>query len=77
MNILLVGGAGYIGSHMLHLLSQAGHCVTTFDNLSTGYHDAVLSGSFIHGDLSDFHLLGEVFSNESFDAVFHWFLISP
>jgi len=40
MKLLVVGGAGYIGSHMVKYLSLMGHNVTTFDNLSTGYQDA-------------------------------------
>ena len=36
MHVLVCGGAGYIGSHMVHLLLQRGHDVTTYDNLSTG-----------------------------------------
>ena len=44
MNILVVGGAGYIGSHMVKKLTRAGNTVTTVDNLCTGYRDAVLSG---------------------------------
>jgi len=41
MKGLVVGGAGYIGSHMVKMLSQAGHHVVTLDNLSNGYKDAV------------------------------------
>jgi UDP-glucose 4-epimerase len=72
MNILLVGGAGYIGSHMLHLLLQAGHTVTTLDNLSSGYRDAVSGGDFVYGDIADSTLLDRLFSYNRFDAVFHF-----
>ena len=50
-SVLVVGGAGYIGSHMVKMLGAAGYDVTTFDNLSEGHRDAVLSGDFIQGDL--------------------------
>jgi UDP-glucose 4-epimerase len=53
MNILVVGGAGYIGSHMVKWLLSGGHEVTTFDNLSKGYRDAVTGGKFIEGDLAN------------------------
>ncbi|HKI53777.1 MAG TPA: NAD-dependent epimerase/dehydratase family protein, partial [Anaerolineales bacterium] len=44
MKVLVTGGAGYIGSHMVRMLAEFGHAVVTFDNLSTGFRDAVLSG---------------------------------
>src|SRR4051812_42879825 len=52
-SILVVGGAGYIGSHMVKRLGRAGYGVTTFDNLSRGHREAVLAGELIHGDLLD------------------------
>lgn len=72
MNILIVGGAGYIGSHMVKLLGQQGCQVTTLDNLSGGYQDAVLYGNFIAGDIADQSLLEQLFANQSFDAVMHF-----
>lgn len=72
MNILVVGGAGYIGSHMVWLLAQQGHRVTTLDDLSGGYRDAVLAGEFIQGSLADNELLESVFANHAFDAVMHF-----
>ena len=53
MKILVVGGAGYIGSHMVKQLAQAGNDVITLDNLSYGYRDAVKYGEFVEGDLGD------------------------
>ncbi len=53
MKILVVGGAGYIGSHMVKSLFSLAHKVTTFDDLSKGYRDAVLQGEFIERDLAD------------------------
>lgn len=49
--ILIVGGAGYIGSHMVLRLAQAGYDVVVFDNLSHGHRDAVLAGELVVGDL--------------------------
>jgi len=72
MNILVVGGAGYIGSHMVIRLLEENADVTTFDNLSGGYRDAVLGGEFIEGDLADTDLLDKVFTNNNFDAVMHF-----
>lgn len=72
MKILVVGGAGYIGSHMVVRLLQDDVEVTTLDNLSAGYRDAVLGGNFIEGDLSDINLLEKVFSENDFDAVMHF-----
>ena len=47
MKILVVGGAGYIGSHMVKMLLAKNHEVVTFDNLSSGHRDAVLGGEFV------------------------------
>jgi len=72
MKILVVGGAGYIGSHMVKILCAEGHDVTTFDNLSKGYRDAVLAGLFVEGDLADKTQLENLFSSNQFDAVMHF-----
>lgn len=72
MKVLVVGGAGYIGSHMVKMLSKAGHQVTTLDNLSNGYRDAVKYGDFIEGDIADETLLNKVFSDVKFDGVMHF-----
>jgi UDP-glucose 4-epimerase len=70
--ILVVGGAGYIGSHMVKYLHGKGHSVVTLDNLSTGYRDAVRYGEFVEGDLADRDLLEALFAKYSFDAVMHF-----
>ena len=72
MQLLIVGGAGYIGSHMVKMLLDYGHDVVTLDNLSTGYRDAVLGGEFICGDLADKPLLDKIFSARKFDGVMHF-----
>lgn len=71
-HILVVGGAGYIGSHMVKLLCRAGHKVTVFDNLSTGYQDALVGGRFVLGDLSDVAQVNSLFTSDSFAAVMHF-----
>jgi len=72
MRVLIVGGAGYIGSHMVKLLCQEGMEVTTLDNLWAGYRDAVLGGHFIEGDLADPETLKRVFTEGRFDGVMHF-----
>ncbi|MBL4762185.1 MAG: UDP-glucose 4-epimerase GalE [Gammaproteobacteria bacterium] len=72
MKILVVGGAGYIGSHMVKVLAGKGHDVVTFDNLSKGYRDAVLHGEFIQGDLANQQQLDTLLSGAKFDAVMHF-----
>lgn len=71
-SILIVGGAGYIGSHMVWLLGQLGKKIIVLDNLSSGHEDAVLYGSFVKGDLADRHLLDEIFSKNHIEAVIHF-----
>lgn len=72
MNILVVGGAGYIGSHMVKMLLDDGYRVVTLDNLSGGYRDAVLGGEFVLGDIADGPLLDQVFAEYRFDGVMHF-----
>ena len=72
MHVLVVGGAGYIGSHMVKRLGAAGIAVTTLDNLSSGRRQAVLHGDFVEGDLGDAELLGALFGRSKFDAVYHF-----
>ncbi len=72
MKILVVGGAGYIGSHMVKQLAQANHNVITLDNLSYGYRDAVKYGEFIEGDLGDNKVLDKIFQAGDVDAVMHF-----
>lgn len=72
MKILVTGGAGYIGSHMVRMLSELGHAVVTFDDLSAGFSDAVLGGEFVQGSLHDKAALSTLFDAHQFDAVVHF-----
>jgi UDP-glucose 4-epimerase len=71
-NILVVGGAGYVGSHMVAVLGEAGYKPVTLDNLYSGYRDAVIAGEFIQGDLSDRELLNQVLDAHDFAGVMHF-----
>ena len=70
--ILLTGGAGYIGSHVVRQLGNAGEAVITLDNLSTGFEAAVTSGSFVLGDTGDATLLETIFTDNDIDTVMHF-----
>lgn len=70
--IFVTGGAGYIGSHCVKALGDAGCDVLVYDNLSSGHEWAVLSGKLVKGDLADTDLLQETLSNFRPDAVIHF-----
>ena len=72
MNILVIGGAGYVGSHTVRLLNATGHQVWVYDNLSRGHRQAVPSGSLIEGELADRRKLVEILREKSIDAVMHF-----
>ncbi len=72
MKILICGGAGYIGSHMVKLLVARGNEVITFDNLSTGHREAVRWGELVVGDLLDRKALAALFKVHEFAAVMHF-----
>ncbi len=72
MNILICGGAGYIGSHMCKLLARQGHAVTVFDNLSTGHRQACQWGEFVPGDLLAPKALHTLMAATPFAAVMHF-----
>lgn len=69
MNILVCGGAGYIGSHMVAYLLENGHEVVVLDNLQTGHKDSLLGGKLYIGDLKDNEILDKVFTENKIDAV--------
>ena len=72
MRILITGGAGYIGSHVLKALGSFGHDITIIDNLSTGHAKAITSGELVLGDLNDDVILEKLFSTKKFEAVLHF-----
>ncbi|MCB2298266.1 UDP-glucose 4-epimerase GalE [Clostridium tagluense] len=69
MAILVCGGAGYIGSHMVAELLEKGEEVVILDNLEKGHRQALLGGKFYEGDLRDSNLLDLVFNENKIDAV--------
>lgn len=73
MNIFVTGGAGYIGSATAEALLKAGHNVTIYDSLVTGYREAVPAGAdFVHADLADKAALEAALASKPFDAVMHF-----
>lgn len=73
LNVLVTGGAGYIGSHAVLALLDAGHRPVVIDNLVTGFRWAVAEGTpFYEGDISDQDLVAEIFKKEDIQAVMHF-----
>lgn len=72
MNVLLTGGAGYVGSHAARMLRQAGHEAWVYDNLSYGHRQAVSADRFIEGDLMHGAGLAAAFRDHQIDAVMHF-----
>ncbi len=72
--ILVTGGAGYIGSHAVLALKNAGYEVIVLDNLSYGHRELIepLQVKLIVGDISDSALLDEIFSNHNIEAIMHF-----
>lgn len=70
--ILVVGGAGYIGSHMVMAARSHGLEVVVLDDLSTGYADAVVDAPILRGSIADRGLLDSIFNKHQFDAVMHF-----
>ncbi|MFM9161226.1 MAG: NAD-dependent epimerase/dehydratase family protein, partial [Dolichospermum sp.] len=69
--VLVTGGAGYIGSHVVRQLGEAGYDLVVYDNCSTGVPKSVLYGQLIIGDLADIDRLYQVFAKHQFSAVIH------
>ncbi|WP_303849711.1 UDP-glucose 4-epimerase GalE [Seleniivibrio woodruffii] len=70
--ILIVGGAGYIGSHAVKELNRQGHDTIVLDSLVYGHRESVKSGKFVHGDMADTALLDRIFNENRIDAVMHF-----
>jgi UDP-glucose 4-epimerase len=70
--VLVTGGAGYVGSHVVRLLRQAGYSVVAYDNLSTGFQWAVLDAELIVGDLAERERLAGLFAERQFSSVLHF-----
>ena len=71
-SILVTGGAGYIGSHVVRQLGEAGERVVVLDNLSTGFPDAVLHGELVIGDVGDTALVQAVLKEHGVRTVMHF-----
>jgi len=72
MNILVIGGAGYIGSHVVKALLDRGENITVFDNLSSGLRENIFPGTeFVQGDILDKDKVFEVMGRQTYDAVIH------
>jgi len=72
VKVMVTGGAGYIGSHAVRLLTRAGHDVWVYDNLSMGHREAVPAGRLIEGDLMDRPRLAKALHERRIDAVMHF-----
>ena len=72
MSILVTGGAGYIGSHVVRQLGERGEQVVVLDNLSTGFRSAVLHGTLVVGDTGDRELVSRLLREHGIDTVMHF-----
>jgi len=71
-SILVTGGAGYIGSHTVRQLGEAGERIVTLDNLSKGFRENVLFGDFVEGDTADRELVSRILRDHRVDTVIHF-----
>jgi UDP-glucose 4-epimerase len=72
MRVLVTGGAGYIGSHMVKLLAESGAQVSVLDDLSTGHAEAVRGRDFVQGDIADVAFTRKLLQERSIEAVVHF-----
>jgi len=70
--ILVTGGAGYIGSHVVRQLGEAGERIVVLDNLTTGYKESVLFGEFYEGNTGDKALVSKILADHDIDTVMHF-----
>lgn len=71
-NILVIGGAGYVGSHVAKCLEKTGYSPVILDDLSTGHKEAARDLTFFHGDYSDRVLVRRIFKEKNISAVMHF-----
>ena len=71
-SILVTGGAGYIGSHVVKLLGERGESVVVLDDLSTGNEEAVLHGTLVRGKTGDIELVSKILKEHNVDTVMHF-----
>jgi UDP-glucose 4-epimerase len=71
MNILVTGGAGYIGSHLIRVLSEAGHTPVVYDSLVKGHRAAVGPAKLVQGDIGDVASLAQAMRDHAVEAVIH------
>ncbi len=69
--VLITGGAGYIGSHIVKRLLEKEIQTIVLDNLQTGHRESVIGGTFIQGDIGDERILQEIFATREIDSVIH------
>jgi UDP-glucose 4-epimerase len=70
--ILVTGGAGYIGSHVVRQLGETGEKIVVIDNLGRGFRQAVIAGELVVGDVGDFELVSRLLSDHRVDTVMHF-----
>jgi UDP-glucose 4-epimerase len=70
--ILVTGGAGYIGSHVVRQLGERGEQVVILDNLSTGFRESILNGTLVVGDTGDMDLVGRILREHNIESVLHF-----
>lgn len=76
MKVLVLGGAGYIGSHVAHLLQEKGYSVIVYDNFSRGHREAIAGLNWIEGDIGDEDRLYQLMVDEQIEGIFHFAAVS-